>query len=83
MSETVLLDDRPYRATSLSALLPRNAASGSPGLIDAVLCNIIEDVNVPISAMVTFDEPDFLTVCQQNTVMVPNAVWQAGGEAGA
>ena len=42
--ETVLLDDWPNRAGPLSALLPRHAASGLPGLIDTDLCTIVEDV---------------------------------------
>ncbi len=53
---TVLLDDTPYRAGSLSALLMRHSVAGPPSLVDAVLCNIIEDVNVPISAMLTFND---------------------------
>lgn len=67
-AETVLLDDSPYRAGSLSALLTGHSALGSLSLVDAVLCNIIEDVNVPISALLTFNERDFLTICQQNNV---------------
>lgn len=66
--ETALLDDAPYRAGSFSAVLRRHPAIRPLSLVDAVLCNIIEDVNVPVSAMLTFNERDFLTVCQQNNV---------------
>ena len=72
-AETVLLDDTRYRAGSLSALLTRHSAISSLSLVDAVLCNIIEDVNVPISAMLTFNERDFLTICQQNNIELVSA----------
>ena len=71
---TVLLDDTPYREESLSALLGRHTAAEPVSLVDAVLCNIIEDVNVPISAMLTFNERGFLAVCQQNGVELLSAV---------
>ncbi len=67
-AETVLLDDTPYRAGSLSVLLTGHQAISSLSLVDTVLCSIIEDVNVPISAMLTFHERDFLVICQQNNV---------------
>ena len=73
-TEMMLLDDTLYREESLSALLSPNSAKGSLSLVDAVLCSIIEDVNVPISAMLTFNERDFLTVCAQNNVELISVV---------
>ena len=68
LPETLLLDDAPYREDSFAAVLAQNPAKGSLSLVDAVLCNIIEDVNVPISAMLTFNERDFRAVCYENNV---------------
>lgn len=72
LPETLLLDDAPYREESLAAVLAPNPARGPLSLVDAVLCNIIEDVKVPISAMLTFNDRDFLAVCQENDVELLN-----------
>lgn len=72
LPETLLLDDAPYREESLAAVLAPNPARGPLSLVDAVLCNIIEDVRVPISAMLTFNDRDFLAVCQENDVELLN-----------
>ena len=72
LPETLLLDDTPYREDSFAAVLAQNPASGPLSLVDAVLCNIIEDVNVPISAMLTFNDRDFLAVCHENNVELLN-----------
>ena len=68
LPETLLLDDAPYRDDSFAAALSQNPARGALSLVDAVLCNIIEDVNVPISAMLTFNDRDFVAVCHENNV---------------
>lgn len=68
LPETLLLDDPPYREDSFAAVLAQSPARGPLSLVDAVLCNIIEDVNVPISAMLTFNDRDFLAVCRENNV---------------
>ena len=72
LPETLLLDDAPYREDSFAAVLAQNPARGPLSLVDAVLCNVIEDVNVPISAMLTFNDRDFLTVCHENNVELIN-----------
>lgn len=72
LPETLLLDDAPYREDSFAAVLAQNPARGSLSLVDVVLCNIIEDVNVPISAMLTFNDRDFLAVCHENNVELLN-----------
>ena len=72
LPETLLLDDAPYREDSFAAVLAQNPARGPLSLVDAVLCNVIEDVNVPISAMLTFNDRDFLAVCHENNVELIN-----------
>ena len=73
LPETLLLDDAPYREDSFAAVFAQNLARGPLSLVDAVLCNIIEDVNVPISAMLTFNDRDFLAICHENNVELFNA----------
>lgn len=68
---TELINDKPYRVRSLSALLAPHSAQSGLSLVDAVLCGIIEDVNVPISAMLTFNTRDFLEICLQHNVEFP------------
>ncbi len=41
---------------------------GPSGHVDAVPCNVIEDVNAPVSAILTFNERDFLDVCLQHDI---------------
>ena len=66
--ETILLDDSPYRSESYATVLAPARPKAPLSLVDAVLCNIIEDVNVPISAMLTFNERDFLQICYEYNV---------------
>ena len=66
--ETVLLDDSPYREGSFATVLAQDAAGVRLSLVDTVLCSIIEDDNVPISAMLTFNERDFVAVCYRHNV---------------
>ena len=70
--ETALLDDSLYREGSFATVLAQEA-NVRLSLVDAVLCNIIEDANVAISAMLTFNERDFLAVCHQHNVELLNA----------
>ncbi len=72
LPETLLLDDAPCREESPAAVLAPNPARGPSSLAGAVPCNIIEDVKVPISAMPTFNDRDFLAVCQENDVELLN-----------
>ena len=61
---TILLDDTPYRTGLPAQVLAQRGATGSRSLVDTVLCKIIEDVNVQVSAMLTFDTRDFWEICQ-------------------
>ena len=68
LSRTNLLDDSPYRKELLSTVLAQHAKGARLSLVDAVLSRIIEDVNVPISAMLTFNKRDFLWRCHSHNV---------------
>ena len=67
---TLLLDDSPYRQNAYRQVLqisPKRPLS----LVDAVLRAIIEDVNVRISTLLTFNEKDFYDVCWPLSVELP------------
>ena len=70
---TVLLDDVPYRAGLIARTLTQRGDTGSLSLVDAVLCKIIEGVNVPVSALLTFNTRDFLEVCLRHDVELLNS----------
>ena len=62
--DTELLDDSRYRRDAYEetfALARRGY--GARSLVDSVLCAILADVNVRISAMLTFNERDFASLC--------------------
>lgn len=68
-AETLLLDDAPYRRNAYADTVERAKTSHGPrSLVDAILCAIIEDPNVRIDAMLTFNHRDFRSVCQSNRV---------------
>ena len=65
-SDTVLLDDTPYRDEAYQTVA-RNAHRPL-SLVDAVLRTIIEDTNVAVTAILTFNQRDFHDVCRQHSV---------------
>ena len=63
-ADTELLDDAGYRdAACEEALMRARRGYGPISLVDSVLCAILMDVNVRISAMLTFNERDFASLC--------------------
>ena len=65
-TNTVLLDDTPYRDEAYHTVA-RNAHRPL-SLVDAVLRTIIEDTNVAVTAILTFNQRDFHDVCRQHSV---------------
>lgn len=63
---TVLLDDTPYRVEAYQTAV-RNVRRPL-SLVDAVLRAIIEDTNVAVTAILTFNQGDFHDVCRQHSV---------------
>ena len=68
-SNTALLDDSTYRGEAYQTVA-RNARRPM-SLVDAVLRAIIEDTNVAVAAMLTFNKRDFHDVCRQHAVELP------------
>ena len=66
---TALLDDSPYRVEAYRAVAWNVRRPMS--LVDAVLRAIIEDTNVAVGAMLTFNKRDFHDVCRQHSVELP------------
>ena len=61
------LDDSWYREASFNSVLasaPRRRLS----LVDAVLRSVIEDRNVPVAGILTFNPKDFVDACRQHRV---------------
>lgn len=68
--DTLLVDDSTYRERSYRTVVGANG--GRPfSLVDAVLRAVIEDPNVAISAMLTFNPRDFHDVCRNHQVALP------------
>lgn len=64
--QTTLLDDATYRSNCYSMVI--QSRGQAPSLVDAVLQCVIEDANVRIGAMLTFNRRDFAWICAQHQV---------------
>ena len=64
-SQTTLLDDTAYRHDCYRAVM---SSREPPSLVDMILQSVIEDTNVQIGAMLTFNHRDFATLCAQHQV---------------
>jgi len=62
-SGTVLLPDEAYRSSALASVFLLNRTGRGISLVDMVIRAMIEDVNIKIDAMITFNRQDFLEVC--------------------
>ena len=61
---TEFLDDSPYRLDAYEDTLTRaKSQRNAMSLSDSVLCAILEDTNVRIDAMLTFNLRDFGNIC--------------------
>ena len=67
---TALVDDSPYRYDSYRTVLEMGQRGRPLSLVDAVLRAVIEDTNVAVAAILTFNRADFIDVCWQNSVEV-------------
>jgi predicted nucleic acid-binding protein len=65
-TSTILLDDVPYRDTSLNYVLEQ--ASTNLSLVDHVIRSMLEDPSVAINALITFNPSDFIDVCQARRI---------------
>lgn len=63
---TVLLDDVPYRSSSLNYVIDQ--VSTNLSLVDHVIRSMLEDRSIAINALVTFNAADFVDVCQARRI---------------
>ena len=73
--DTELLDDSKYRDEAFQETLELakrgyRREDGPRSLVDSVLHAILKDVNVRISAMLTFDQRDFEFICAKRGVSI-------------
>lgn len=61
-TSTILLDDVSYRSSSLNYVIDQ--VSTNLSLVDHVIRSMLEDPNMSISALITFNPSDFIDVCQ-------------------
>ena len=66
--ESRLIDDSPYRDHAYGQVVNLSRRNEPVSLVDSVLQAVIEDINVPVAAMLTFNRRDFVAVCAQNSV---------------
>ena len=65
---TELLNDSQYRAQSLDAVLVPAQPRRRLSLVDTILRSIIEDANVRVAGILTFNPGDFVDVWRQHRV---------------
>ena len=68
--DTLLLDDSPYREGAYRQV-QQTSRKRPLSLVDAVLRAVIEDENVRISGLLTFDDKDFYDLCDPRHVDLP------------
>ncbi len=69
--DTELLDDSEYREQAYEETLAlAKQGYGARSFVDSVLHAIIADVNVRISAMLTFDYRDFKRICASQKIEI-------------
>ena len=67
--DTDLLDDSRYRYDAYEETLERaKRGYGARSLVDSVLCAVLADTNVQISAMLTFNDRDFAGLCASRDI---------------
>ncbi len=65
---TVLLDDTRYREMCYQTIVSSSRQSRRLSLVDVILRSIIEDTNVRVAGILTFNHRDFVDVCQRHQV---------------
>lgn len=70
-SSTVLLDDARYKKSSLEYVLGQKSTTYS--LVDHVIRSMLEDANVAIHEINTFNPADFADICQPRRIHIVEA----------
>lgn len=67
-SNSMLVDDSPYRRKAFDAMCEMSEFRPGISLVDAVLMELIKERNVKIEVMLTFNHRDFRNVCAENGI---------------
>ena len=62
-SKSKLLDDSPYRLSAFEKTLQQSEARQPISLVDSVMLLMLEDKNIRIGAILTFNDRDFTNIC--------------------
>ncbi|HVI58389.1 MAG TPA: hypothetical protein VM619_05885 [Luteimonas sp.] len=65
---TVLLEDAKYKNFSLKYVLDQRGTTYS--LVDHVIRSMLEDSNIRVDALITFNPGDFIDVCQARGIEI-------------
>jgi len=68
--DTVRLPDEAYREEALHSVLRIVRGWRSISLVDMVIRSIIEDPNIKIDAMITFNQDDFIDICSTRNIEI-------------
>lgn len=65
------INDDPYREKALDAAFKTSIIQSRPiSLVDMVIRFIIEDINVPKDAIITFNRKDFFDICNKHGIEI-------------
>jgi predicted nucleic acid-binding protein len=71
--DIVLLDDEIYKVSAFEEVFRLNRTAGfTYSLVDSVIREVLKDVNVRINYLVTFNERDFIDICQMRRIEIIN-----------
>ena len=63
------LDDEPYREQALELCFSSTLRTYRPiSMVDCLIRLILEDINVKVSFLATFNDTDFIDICQKRQV---------------
>ena len=73
MPNTMLLEDVEYKERALQFSIENSTKAIRPiSLVDAIIREIIEDVNINIDYLITYNRGDFIDLCQKRKVEILN-----------
>lgn len=63
------LDDEPYREQAIELCFSSTLRTDRPlSMVDCLIRLILEDINVKVSYLATFNDADFIDICQKRQV---------------
>jgi predicted nucleic acid-binding protein len=67
----LLLDDTPYRDDCLeNVLLMAHTRGRDLSLVDAVICAVLDDVNIGLDGLVSYNARDFADTCWRRQILL-------------